>query len=655
MTIVRRTMLTLATANFLCPASVMAQDAAPTFARIFTDHAVLQRDRPDAVWGHATAGVGVTVSVAGHSIDTTANRDGNWRVLIPAHAAGSSYRLSATSKDGTATLDDIAFGDVYLCGGQSNMEFPVRLSTGAWGGLGDAGNADLRFVTIEKDSAPAPRGDLKTPVAWKVVTPETVGDASAVCYYMARSLQKRLKIPIGFIAADWGGTTIQSWISPPALRGLATYRPGVDAVALFGSDPKRAQADEGRRVEEWWTAHDPDAKTQRAWILPDYDDAAWPIIVPNGSWRDAGIASLSSFDGAVWFRTTITLSAAQARAATELQLGPIDSYDTAWVNGVRVGGGTINWAWRNYPVLSGTLKAGPNVVVLRVLGGKTGGGLTGQPKVRGIKLASSDVVPLDPTWRYHLGSRVTAPPIGPSPWDVPTSLTTLYNGMIAPLTGYNIKLAAWYQGESNADAAAEYATLLPLLMADWRKQFRQPALPFLIVQLSSFGAAEPQPAESGWAALRDVQAKVAAADAHAAVVVTADVGDRTDVHPTQKTVVGERLARAARAVAYGEAISPGGPVATAVERHGVDLVVRFRDLNGGLRTYSSDVAIGFEACTLDRCRFVAGRANAATIVLAGANAPGVNRVRYAWGSSAYVNLYDADDLPVVPFELVVRP
>ncbi len=655
---IARPMMLAVVAASLVPAGATAQRTAPTFARIFTDHAVLQRDQPDAIWGHASAGAAVTVKLAGRSIDATADGSGNWRVVMPAHAAGSAHRLSVTSTAGTTTLEDIAFGDVYLCGGQSNMEFPARLSTGAWGSLSDVDNADLRFVTIEKDSALAPRSDLKTAVAWKPVTSATVGEASAVCYYMARSLQKRLKVPIGFIASDWGGTTIQSWISPSALRTLPTYRDGVGAVARFGTDPKRAQADEGARVEQWWNKYDAGAKAQRAWIAPGYDDSAWPTITPHGLWRDAGLAPLAAFDGAVWFRTTATLTAEDARTATEIALGPIDSYDTAWINGVRVGGGTINWAWRTYPILPGTLKAGPNVIVLRVLGSKAGGGLTGPPTSRGIKLASGQVVPLDPQWRYHLGSPMNAPsiapPIAPSPWDVPTSLTTLFNGMIAPLTGYNLKLAAWYQGESNTDVAAEYRTLLPLLIADWRKQFAQPALPFLIVQLSSFGPTEPQPAESGWAALRDVQAKVAAADSHAAVVVTVDVGDRTDVHPTQKTVVGERLARAARAIAYGEAITPGGPVATDVQRRGADLVVRFHDVNRGLRTYSADVAIGFEVCGADRCRFVAGRVDGDAIVLTGANTPDTTRVRYAWGGSAYVNLYDADDLPAVPFELAVR-
>ncbi|HEX7848190.1 MAG TPA: sialate O-acetylesterase [Sphingomonas sp.] len=637
----------------VAPTIASAQTAAPGFARIFTDHAVLQRDRPIPVWGHAAPGAAVTVSLAGQSVSAKADRQGIWHVTLPKQPAGRAYRLSVASNGGTTTLEDIAVGDVFLCGGQSNMEFPTRLSTGAWGSLNGAANPDLRFVTIAQDSEPAPQADLKTAVTWKVVTPDTVGESSAVCYYMARSLQQRYKIPIGFIASDWGGTTIQSWISPQALGSLPAYRKGVDAVALLASNPRQAQADDAKRVETWWDANDPQAGAQRAWVAPDYDDDAWPSMISHGSWKDSGVPALTAFDGVVWFRTTVTLTDAQARSGASLQLGPIDTYDTAWINGVRVGGGTVAWVWRNYPIPAGTLKPGRNVIVLRVLGGKNGGGLTGRPEARGIKLASDEIVLLGQSWRYRTGGRVTGPPIAPSPWDVPVSLTTLYNGMIAPVAGYGIKLAAWYQGEANADAPKEYATLLPLLMADWRKRFDQPELPFLIAQLSSFGAASATPVESGWPALRDVQGKVARDDPHAGLAVTIDIGDRTDIHPTQKTVVGERLARAARALAYGEAITPGGPEAMTVERRGTDLVVHFRHVTGGLHSYSADVAIGFEACDAAHCRFVAGKPEGDAIILPGANTPGVARVRYAWADSSYVNLYDGDDLPAVPFELSI--
>ncbi|GGA43271.1 sialate O-acetylesterase [Sphingomonas psychrolutea] len=653
---VSKRIVSLACVAGVLPGAVFA--AAPdrlAVARIFTDHAVIQRDRPIAIWGSAAKGTAVKVTLADRSATAIADHDGHWRVALPALAAGGPYRLVATAGLQTATLDDIAVGDVYLCGGQSNMEFPARLSTGAWGGLKDVDNRDLRFVTIGKDNAPAPRTDLNTPVTWKPVTADTVGEASAVCYYMARSLQVSQHVPVGFIASDWGGTTIQSWTSGPALRAQRAYAGGVAALALYAADPAAGLAADGKRVEAWWDAHDPQAKPQRAWIAPDYDDTGWDTIGPRGSWKDAGLAPLSGLDGVVWFRTTVTLTEAQARSATALQLGPIDTDDSAWINGARVGGGATAWVWRDYLIPAGTLKAGRNTIVVRVLGGGSDGGLTGLPQNRGVRLVSGALVPLDPTWRYRVGMRSRGLSVTPSPWDVPTSLSTLYNGMIAPLGGYGLKLVAWYQGEANMGQAAEYRSLLPLLMADWRKTFGQPDLPFVVAQLSSYGSVATVPSESGWAELRDVQAKVVRADPHAGLAVTIDVGDRADIHPTQKTVVGERLARAARVVAYGARGDAAGPEAVSVERRGPDLVIRFRAVGNGLRTYSADVAIGFEACTARQCRFRAGTVDGDTVVLAGANTAEVTRVRYAWADAPYVNLYGADDLPAVPFERTVAP
>jgi sialate O-acetylesterase len=638
------------TAAFLLAAllatPVLAQPAAPAFARIFSDHAVLQRGEALTVWGTAAPGLDVTVSLGGKSAAARADAQGHWRVGMPAMSAGGPYTLSVSGAGAVTTVEDIMIGDVYLCGGQSNMEFPARLSTGAWPEF--PGNPELRFVNIPHTSAAAVQPDLPQPVAWNVVTPQTVGEASAACYYMARKLQQAQKVTVGFIRSTWGATTIQGWIGAAALKTLPAYAERVAELEVMASDPPTAMADEARRHERWWDAHDPQAKAQRAWSLPGFDDTAWPSLAPKGSWKDAGIAALADFDGAAWFRTSVTLNEAQARAANAVQLGPIDTCDSTWVNGVRVGGGSIGWVARDYPVPAGVFKPGRNVIAVHVLGG---GGLTGAPEQRGIKTGDGQFIALSAPWKYQLGMRARGLSIPGAPWDVPASLSTLHNAMIAPLAGYKFKLVAWYQGESNTDAPGEYETLLPLLIADWRKTFGQPALPFLVVQLASFGSVATKPGPSNWAQLREAQAKTVRNDPHVALAVTIDVGDRTDLHPAQKAVVGERLARAARALAYGEAIAPGGPEAAGVTRAGDDLVVTFKNTGGGLRTYSAGHAIGFEACAGTACQYVLAVAHGDTVTLKGANQPGTTHVRYAWADAPYVNLYGSEDLPAAPFDI----
>ena len=641
----------LATATLATTASA---DTPPQFAKVFTDHAVLQRAEPVHVWGTATPSHQLTVTVANQSVTATADAAGKWSAIIPALTAGGPYTLTVTDADGSkTTLNDIMAGDVYLCSGQSNMQFPARIATGAWGEIGGSANTNIRFINVQNDSEAAVQPDLKLPAAWKVAGPDTTGEASAVCYYMAKTLQKDQNVPVGFIDSFWGGTTVQGWISEDSLRTVPAYATGVDAIKLFATDPAKAMADQSKQQEAWWDAHDPAAKANRAFISPKFDDSKWATLNPTSSWKDTGIAEFKDFDGVAWFRTSVTLTADQAAKANEITLGPIDTFDSTWVNGTWVGSGAMSWLWRDYNVPAGVFKEGKNIIVLRVLGG---GGLTGSPSNRFVKMSDGQAVPIIGAWTYKVGMPAKGLSVPATPWAIPTSLSTLYNGMIAPVTGYTIKLAAWYQGEANAYDGKEYRTLLPLLIKDWRERFNKPELPFLVAQLSSFGSVSTKAGKSDWAELREAQRLTVANDPHAGLAVTIDVGDRTDIHPTQKTVVGQRLARAARAIAYGENISPGGPEATGVTRSGADLVIAFKNTQGSLLTYSSKQAIGFETCTAtDVCDFTSAVVTGDQIVLPGANDAKVISVRYAWSNAPYVNLYSADDQPAVPFQLPVAP
>ncbi|MBW8735129.1 MAG: glycoside hydrolase family 2, partial [Asticcacaulis sp.] len=167
----------------LAAASAAHAQEAPKFARIFGDHAVLQRGASANVWGTAAPAQAVTVSLDGQSATATADAKGKWRAVLPGLKPGGPYTLTASAGGTTTTLNDVMVGDVFLCSGQSNMQFPAKLATGAWGEIGGSANARMRFIKIENDSEPLPLDDLKTPAAWKVAGPETTGDISAVCYY----------------------------------------------------------------------------------------------------------------------------------------------------------------------------------------------------------------------------------------------------------------------------------------------------------------------------------------------------------------------------------------------------------------------------------------------------------------------------------------
>lgn len=633
-------------------APVHAQSATPTLANIFADHAVLQRDRPIAIWGTAPAGAPVTVRIAERSVSVAAGVDGKWRATLPAMQAGGPYTLEVTGSGGTAAqrLSDIMVGDVFLCGGQSNMEFQVKHATGLEV-IPSANDAELRFTTIPDSSRTAVAADLDKRVDWRRVAPDTVGDASAICYFMARSLRGTEKVPMGIIASEWGGTRIESWLSAPALATQPGFADGLSAVATYDRDPAAATAADGARREAAWDKLDPAAKAERAFRTARFDDRRWAMV--PASVEQIPAADRERMDGVVWLRTAIDLTAEQAAGGKLLKLGPIGRFDESYVNGRFVGGGSVGWAWRNYGIPAGLLRAGRNVIAIRVVGPNRDGRFTDMA-MRSIALADGGTVPLTGPWRYRIGTALKDVSVGPAPWDVPNSLTTLYNGMIAPIAPYGLKLAAWYQGESNTGEAAAYRGLMTALMADWRRAFAAPELPFFVVQLTGYGKPATAPRESGWAALRQSQAEAVAADAHAGLAVTIDVGDRFDIHPAQKTVIGERLARLARVVAYGQPGLRSGPEAAEAVRQGGDIVVRFRNVTGGLQRYGGAGAIGFERCAGTTCRYVDGMVQGDTVVLPGAGGADATMVRYAWADAPFVNLFDGADLPAAPFTLSVR-
>ncbi|ESQ75516.1 sialate O-acetylesterase [Asticcacaulis sp. AC402] len=641
-----------AIACFVLPVCALAAEA-PRFAGVFGDHAVLQRDAAIKVWGKAVPGSAVTVTFNGSKATATANAAGKWASQLPPAKAGGPYTLAVSDGIQTTTLADILVGDVYLCSGQSNMEFTVRYTTNAGSEL-NTSNDKLRFITLDRVAAITPQSELGKATPWQVVTPQTVGDASAVCYFMSKSLAKTENVPVGMIHASWGGTFIQAWMSKEGLGAVASYRPGLDALNLYASDRAAAQTQWAAATQDAWKATEDDLATKLQWIEPKFRDTDWKTIVPDVIWEGSPDPELTTFDGIVWYRTAVTVTKAQAAQAARLSLGPIDDVDITWINGVKAGT-TYGWNTpRDYDLPAGTLKAGRNVIVVRVTDTGGGGGLYGKTSEKKIRFADGSTVGLPNVWRYKIsgpirpGARVAG-----EPWAVPNGLTTLYNAMIAPVAPYTIKGVAWYQGEANVDSPVEYQSLVTAWMNDWRQKFDNPALPFLIVQLADYGPVASRPVNSGWARLRESQRLAVKADPHAGLAISLDVGDRFDIHPTQKTVIGNRLARAAQSVVYGRSVTPSGPEPVSVARMVDDLIVTFKNTSGGLVTYSGNTALGFEACTETDCTFVSATPDGDRIILQGANRIGVIKVRYAWADSPYVNLYSQDDLPAGPFEMEI--
>lgn len=637
-----RRLLPLILGAALVPA---AAAAAPTLHPVFADHAVLQRDRPIAIWGSADPGETVTVTLGGASRTVTADRGGAWRVELPAMPAGGPHRLLASGTRAHARAEDVLIGDVWLCSGQSNMEFPVSRGLNPDSEIANGNEPRIRLLSVKRRTSLTQLATFGDPLSWSVATPQSVASFSAACWFMAKDLHASENVPIGAIHASWGGTQIAPWIDLDSAQAFEKDNAGL--LALFQRDPLEANRRFGERWKAWWKERADNEPWRDSSVL------AWKPMPAAAYWENWGDAAFRSFDGLVWARRKVTLTAEEASKGAILDLGVIDDADETFVNGVPVGN-TFGWdVKRSYRLPPKLLRAGENEILIAISDSWGFGGFQGPAEALSLTVEGGAAKPLGTGWDYAVAPLGVTDPPRP-PWDNNAGASVIYNAMIAPLGPIGVRGAAWYQGEADVANNWPYADKLAALMASWRKQFRAPELPFLVVSLANYGPPHPAPRQSGWAELRDQQRRAAARDPNAALVVAMDLGDRFDIHPANKQEVGRRLARAARNIAYGKT-EPVGPAAVSAERAQGAILVRFTGVTGRLVAWSGTRALAFELCgdTQESCRFADAAPDGAFVRIADDAKP-ATRVRYGWADSPVTNLYDEVNLPPGPFELPIR-
>ncbi len=647
----------------VCLSIAGAANAATLLNPVFQDHAVLQRDEPINVWGEASPRETLSVSLGTQTASAQADERGHWHATLRAIPAGGPHELMVRTQSGQVQIaSDVLVGDVWLCSGQSNMVLQVHRSLDSRTEIANSANDAIRMLTVAETSSPRPLDRFAQPVIWKVATPATVPDFSAACFYFARELRKSVDVPMGLIVSAWGGSRIETWMSEAALRASGGNDAALDVLALYAQRPATANARWGAMWEAWWLQRTQGRRESAPWAAKSA--GAWRVAPRAlGYWEQWGVPELASYNGMLWYRTTVTLSAGQAQQQAVLSLGGVDEMDQTWINSRPIGSAAGASQADTEPVIlpgpggayrlpRGTLKAGENVVVVNVLDTYSLGGLVGPVA---LQFADGSTVRLDNEWRYQLPPAGIEEPPRP-PWDPTRGKTALYNAMIAPLGDLSMRGVAWYQGESNTGTSGTYQDLLTRFMADWRGRFGAD-LPFLIVQLANYGQPPTAPAESGWAEVRQAQRLAVANDVHAGLAIAIDIGERYDIHPPNKQEVGRRLARAARRVVYGEQIAPSGPVALSARRNGTNVIVTFGDVADHLIAYGADQPIGFELCTRDAgsCRYSKASIDGERVYLDAAAFAAATRVRYCWADSPVCTLFDTAQLPAGPFQIEIQP
>jgi len=594
----------------------------PFLSPAFGSHMVLQRDRPNTFWGWTNPGSKVTVTVEGKKADGVAAADGKWTVKIDPPKTGGPYTVTV---DGSqhVVLTDVLVGDVWLCTGQSNMEFGLTLEKGGADEVAAANDPNLRIFLVPHQVSLTPQ--KVNGGTWKVTSPVTIaqegwGGFSAVGYHFGKALRREVGVPIGLIGDYWGGTNAESWASREALKPLGDFDAALKKIDQDISGPSEV-----------------DGGIAGAWQSTDLSTADWKTVGALTAFHDLG---LDSYDGTVWLRKEFTLTDAQVGAA-KLSLGSIDDEEVTWINGTQVGATAGYNTPRNYDVAAGVLRAGRNVIAIKVIDTGAFGGFNGPANLLSLTLTDASVLSLAGDWMGRRGASLAS--TGPN---VQTSLS---NGMIEPLVPLGIKGAIWYQGENNSGRAYQYRRILPAMIGDWRRRFNQGDFPFYIVSLAAWQAHKTVPGDDDWAELREAQMLTAQNVKNAGIAMAIDVGDAVDIHPTDKRTVGERLALVALAKTYGKVVAYSGPTYKSLVIKGGEATIKFDHADGGLIARGGPLGEFAVAGEDKKWHWANARIDGDTIVVSSPDVPKPVAVRYAWQSNPAATLYNDSGLPAVPF------
>lgn len=613
---------------------------------IFSDGMVLQRDAPVNIWGWAKKNERIVVSLSNQVKTTKADKNGHWRIQLDPLAAGGPYAIQVKGNSNTIAINDVLVGDVWICSGQSNMEFTLDRAVNGKEEIANASYPQIRCVTVKQNAALSPLNDI-LPVDWKICSPQTAGKFSAAAYFFARKIQQEKHVPIGLVVTCWGGTNIEAWTSK---EGLATHPDFKEIVAKQSKgDISQIAKNRYQSLTKNVAAFQNGVITNdtQLWKNTGYDDALWATLMARKPWEQQG---LRGFDGVVWYRKAITVTDAQAKKTALLELPQIGDADETYINGALVGQTDAHQSantLRRYNVPAGLLKVGKNVIAIKITDLAGDGGIVGNQNNLQLTLEGESPISLEGAWKARVDTTsfrgMIDPGINPS---------CLYNGMINPLIQYTIKGAIWYQGEANANRAYQYRTVFPLMINDWRSKWMEGNFPFYFVQLTTYDAHRENTTKgSKWAELRDAQAKALSLP-NTGMAVTIDIGDPKDLHPKNKQDVGLRLALNALAMTYGKDITPCGPLYKSMQIDGNKIILEFTETGKGLVAKDKYGQLRtFEIAGADKqFKWAFAYIENNKVIVFGPEVANPVAVRYAWLDNAEdANLYNAEGLPASPF------
>lgn len=613
--------------------------AAIRLPRIFSNGVVLQRGQPIPVWGWAEPGQTISISLskqgekAKNTISVQADNEGKWMTKLPSMKASGPFTLQVD----TILIRDVWIGDVWLFSGQSNIDTDIeRVYPQYPQEIDQDVNERVHLFKVENEAVlEGPVSDVRSN-GWKTLSKQNAWKTTALGYFMGKQRERETGIVQGIIQCSWGGTPIESWMQ---VDSVAKFDPRMATEAHFYADVdlrRKINEVNGHASRRWnQTLNETDPGMSQGWNELDFDDSQWATA------NQYQLSVSRPFIGSYWMRQHIKVDAAHAGQSALLLLGTLVDADYTFLNGKQIGHTGYQYPPRRYRIPEGLLREGDNVITVRFVNQGAPPEFVNEKPYR-IEWNDGTSLPLQQEWLVHEGTRVNRAPLLPAGFQ--NMAAAAYNGMLSPLMPYALSGAVWYQGESNTGKAVIYEQQLQNLMQTWRKDFAQPTLPFVIVQLANFMAPTPNPQESGWARLRESQRRAALSDPNAALAVAIDLGEANDIHPLRKKELAERVSLAFDHLINKKptVLSPQ-PIKAVSTNEGTTIVTFDQPITGGVGFEISDENGTFHN--------VEGKAKDRQVTLRGQG----KMVRYAWKD----NPVEANcrgmknDLPATPFEIEI--
>ena len=596
----------------------------------FGDNMVLQRNAEVPIWGKASKGEKITVLFKNQKKQTTADIDGNWMVKIAPEKEGGPFSLTVSGQN-TLVFKNILIGDVWLCSGQSNMEWAMRDSDGYDEELKSQNFPQVRQIKFQHDVNTMPQENIKE-AHWIPADQRNLGDFSGVAYFFAKKMFAETGVPQGILNVNWGGTNIETWIpreafeKSPQFREMILKMPKVSTEQLL----ELSQASNYHHFSDLQKIKIGSFSESEV-LKNGFNKISAEIFAPK-SWEEQGYAGL---DGTVWLLKSVELSKNEISGDAILNLNQIDDDDVTYFNGIEIGK-TSGWAEpRTYKIPKELLKIGQNIIAVKVDDNGGNGGIWGEKDNLKIVTSSGTKLLAGP-WKFYIQNLLKNLNQNEYP-------SIVYNAMVAPLAPFSVKGILWYQGESNAERPEEYNVSFPLLIDAWREKFGQ-NLPFYFVQLSTF----TQPGNSnegcGWCEIREAQSRTLSIK-NTGMAVIIDIGNPGNIHPKNKKDVGYRLANLA--LDNGKI----SPVMKDFKIIGNKITVSFKPEKSLMIKRGDTELQGFEIAGADQ-KFYPAKAKiiGKTVEIWFENVTKPVAARYGWlGDDSKINLFTTEGLPVSPF------